>query len=179
MTCVVPRLAWVAAASVVLLLPACGTAEPEAGRLSAAELPSRDEFTVVHDAIQLRCATLDCHGQVGRNLRLYGYGGLRLSTPDSPIMDPVADPTTTAEIDASYESVIGLEPEALWRVIAQKANPNELSLVRKMRGIEKHKGGQLVEVGDALDRCVVGWLTHKPDASACEQVRDESHPEFD
>jgi hypothetical protein len=166
--------------SVWLLLSAsaCGSAEPEAGRLSEMQLPSREQFPVVDAAMQRRCATLDCHGQVGRNLRLYGFGGLRLSTPESPIGDPLADPTTVAELDASYASTIGLEPEALWQVVVQGADPNQLSLVRKMRGIEKHKGGQLALTGDALDRCLVLWLTGKPDPVPCEQVRDAPRPEI-
>ena len=45
------------------------------GQLS---VPSRDDFPAVADAMQLHCGTLDCHGQVGRNMRLYGLYGLRL-----------------------------------------------------------------------------------------------------
>jgi len=155
----------------------CGSTEPQAGRLSETQLPAREQFPVVGAAMQRRCATLDCHGQATRNLRLYGYGGLRLSSPETPIVDPVADPTTVQELDASYESTIGLEPEALWRVVAQGADPNQLSLLRKPRGIEKHKGGELMRTGDALDRCLVLWLTHMADPAPCEQVRDTPRPE--
>jgi hypothetical protein len=155
----------------------CGAAEPEAGRLSRTQLPTRADFPAVGAALQHRCATLDCHGQVGRNLRLYGFGGLRLSTPDNPIGDPTVDPTTVSELDASYESTVGLEPEALWQVLTQGADPNQLSIVRKTRGIEKHKGGQLARVGDPLDRCLVLWLTNKADPSPCEQVSDAPRPE--
>jgi hypothetical protein len=157
----------------------CGSAEPAAGHLTEAQLPSRDEFPVVAHAMQLRCGTLDCHGQVGRNLRLYGVGGLRLSTPESPIVDSVFDPTTVPELDASYQSTIGLEPEALWRVRDQRASPTQLSLVRKIRGIEKHKGGQLAHEGDALDRCLVLWLTADADPDSCEQVIAAPRPEVD
>ena len=159
-----------------LSVSGCGSADPEAGQLSEAQLPSREQFPPVGAAMQRRCATGDCHGQGGRSLRLYGVGGLRLSTPQNPVVDPLADPTTEAELDASYESTIGLEPEALWRVIAQKADPNQLSLVRKMRGIEKHKGGQLARQGDALDRCLVLWLTDRPDPVPCDEVSNASHP---
>lgn len=155
----------------------CGSAEPEPGQLGATQLPARDHFPAVASAMQHRCATLDCHGQEGRNLRLYGFGGLRLSTVDSPIMDPTVDPTTVAELDASYASTVGLEPEALWQVVTQGADPNQLSLVRKTRGVEKHKGGQLARTGDALDRCLVLWLTGKADPIPCEQVSDAPRPE--
>ena len=160
------------------LATGCGSAEPQAGRLEEAQLPDRTQFAVVAEAMQHRCATLDCHGQVGRNLRLYGLGGLRLSTPEAPITDPIADPTTVSELDSSYASTIGLEPEALWRVVAQGADPNQLSLVRKMRGIEKHKGGQLARTGDALDRCIVSWLTDHPDPAPCESINSAPRPEF-
>ena len=160
-----------------LTVSGCGSAEPEAGWLSEAQLPARAQFPAVGEAMQHRCATLDCHGQVGRNLRLYGFGGLRLSTPENPIADPVVDPTTVKELDASYQSAIGLEPEALWRVIAQGADPQQLSIVRKTRGIEKHKGGQLARTGDALDRCLVLWLTGKADPSPCQQVSETPRPE--
>lgn len=158
-------------------LVGCGSAEPEPGRLSAMQFPKRDEFPVVAAAMQHRCGTLDCHGQVGRNLRLYGFGGLRLSTAEDPISDPTASPTTLSEQDASYASTIWLEPEELWRVLMQGADPNRLSLVRKTRGIEKHKGGQLAHVGDALDRCLVLWLTNKADPIPCEQVSNTPRPE--
>jgi hypothetical protein len=170
-----PRLAW----WLGLLASGCGSAEPTAGRLSETELPARAQFRVVSDAMQKRCATLDCHGQAGRNLRLYGLGGLRLSTTAAPIVDPLADPTTEAELDSSYASTVGLEPEALWRVIALGADPLELSLVRKLRGVEKHKGGQLARAGDPLDRCLVLWLTDQPDSAPCEAISNEPRPEFE
>jgi hypothetical protein len=126
----------------------------------------------VGDALQLRCATLDCHGQVGRNLRIYGYGGLRLSATDSPI----GNPTTALEYDASYDSLVGLEPEILSAVVSGQDDPNQLSLMRKTRGIERHKGGQQAREGDALDRCLVLWLTAKYDATPCTAVVDAPSP---
>jgi hypothetical protein len=134
--------------------------------------PSRSDFPDVGNAVQLRCGTLDCHGQVGRNLRLYGYGGLRLSASETPN----ADPTTNQELDACYASLVGLEPETLSEVVTLRADPNQLSLVRKMRGIERHKGGQQSRQGDALDRCVVRWLTAQSDPAACAEVISAPNP---
>jgi hypothetical protein len=136
--------------------------------------PSQDVFPDVDSALQLSCGTLDCHGQVGRNLRLYGYGGLRLSATESPI----GAPTTDQEVTASYESVVALEPETLASVVTLQADPDELTLVRKMRGIELHKGGQRVQQGDALDRCVVLWLTGKPepDPDPCTDIVNNFPP---
>jgi hypothetical protein len=55
------------------------------------------------------CGSLDCHGQIGRNLRLYGMQGLRLDPKDVPC----GAHTSQAEIDADYQTVIGLEPEVM------------------------------------------------------------------
>ncbi len=160
-----------------LLLLGCGPSLAEQTREQGALLvaPSQEDFPEVADALQLSCATLDCHGQVGRNLRIYGFGGLRLSDIDSP----GGDPTTDLEYLASYDSLVGLEPEALSRVVTLQADPNQLSLVRKTRGIEHHKGGQRALTGDALDRCLVLWLTGRFDPEPCVQVADASHPEIE
>jgi hypothetical protein len=128
--------------------------------------PSRNDFPDVGNALQMRCGTLDCHGQVGRNMRLYGFGGLRLSAPETPN----GDPTTAQELNASFDSVVGLEPETLSQVVTHQADPDQLTLVRKMRGIERHKGGQQARVGDVLDRCVVLWLTGNFDETPCGSV---------
>lgn len=136
------------------------------------EAPSRSDFPPVSDALQLRCATLDCHGQVGRNLRIYGYAGLRLDPKQSPLDFPTSD----AEYVASYDSVVGLEPERLSHVVARRADPNSLTMIRKARGVEHHKGGQQMHEGDALDRCIVLWLQDKFDINPCLDVAEAPHP---
>jgi hypothetical protein len=156
------------------LLPACSQSLEEQSAEQEVELraPSRNDFPPVSDALQLRCATLDCHGQVGRNLRIYGYGGLRLAADQSPLDFP----TTEAEYVASYDSLVGLEPEVLSKVVTLEADPNVLAMIRKARGIEHHKGGQQMKTGDALDRCIVLWLQNKSDADACSAVVQAPHP---
>ncbi|MDP9033904.1 MAG: hypothetical protein M3O50_03795 [Myxococcota bacterium] len=69
--------------------------------------------------------------------------------------NPLEQPTSSAEYDASYGAVVGLEPETLSAVFEHRLAPTALSIVRKARGVEKHKGGQLVFEGDSLDRCIV------------------------
>ena len=157
-----------------LYLAACGPSPEEQTRDQSRplEAPSRNDFPGVSDALQLRCATLDCHGQVGRNLRIYGYGGLRLAATGTP----QGDPTTDAEYLASYESLVGLEPEVMSQVVTLQADPNELSMIRKARGIEHHKGGQLMQTGDVLDRCIVLWLTGKFNANPCLEIVQAPHP---
>jgi hypothetical protein len=162
---------------VALFLVGCGgdlqtTSADPSGRLG---VPARTGFEVVADAMQLHCGTLDCHGQTGRNMRLYGQYGLRLD----PNNDPLGQTTTAAEYDASYASMVGLEPEAMSKVVHLQALPETLTMVRKPRGIELHKGGILDMQGDALDRCMVGWLVGMTDATACNSVVQTPRPRLD
>jgi hypothetical protein len=139
------------------------------------EVPTIANFKRVGDAMQLHCGTLDCHGQQGRNMRLYGHFGLRLD----PLDNPLEASTSTAEYEASYWSIVGLEPEIMASVVSHRVAPDQLSMVRKARGVEKHKGGQLTAEGDPLDRCIVGWLVGAFDTDACLTVNNMSRPEID
>jgi len=160
--------------ALTLLLVACAPSLDEQAREHGTGLaaPSRDDFPGVGDALQLSCGTLDCHGQVGRNLRLYGDGGLRLAATDNPL----GDATTDLEYLASYQSLVSLEPETLSNVVTLQADPNQLSLLRKARGLEHHKGGQRTQTGDPLDRCILLWLTGKFDPNPCLDVVNATHP---
>jgi hypothetical protein len=158
----------------LLLLMGCGPgleAQTHEHQSVLAAPPAAD-FPEVSDALEVSCGTLDCHGQVGRNLRVYGYGGLRLSAPDTP----AGDPTTDLEYLSSYVSLVSLEPETLSKVATLQADPNQLSLVRKTRGLEHHKGGQRARTGDSLDRCIVLWLTGKFDPAPCADVVNAPRP---
>ncbi len=152
-----------ATVSTAWAIATCGGDLTNSDAVAHVAVPSRSDFSPVADAMELHCGTLDCHGQVGRNMRLYGQYGLRLSPND----DPLTEATSEAEYDASYESIVGLEPEAVSSVVLHNAGPDALTMVRKARGIEQHKGGQLMTEGDPLDRCIVGWLTGSLDATAC------------
>jgi len=138
---------------------------PEEQRPLAA--PPRAGFEAVASALLVTCGTLDCHGRPERNMRLFGNHAARLSPDD----DPGGAPTRPPEYDADYWSVIGLEPEAMDLVVRQHgADPERLSLIRKPRGTERHKGGTLMQPGDALDSCLRGWLRGSPDAAICMTV---------
>lgn len=156
---------WGARSAIALALGGCGGDVHETTGVPGAVLavPPRAGFEVVSDAMQLHCGTLDCHGQTGRNMRLYGQYGLRLAPTDNPLDQS----TSNAEYDACYASIAGLEPEAMSDVVLHSAQPDALAMFRKPRGIEKHKGGQLVIQGDALDRCMVTWVTGTVDSDAC------------
>ncbi|MFT3771626.1 MAG: hypothetical protein QM820_39945 [Minicystis sp.] len=125
------------------------------------------------DAVERRCATLDCHGSPMRNLRLYSGSGLRLSAMDVP--GSIA--TTDAEYEASYRSLTGLEPEIMSEVVEEKGQaPERLTLLRKARGLEYHKPGAIISEGDPADRCVTTWLASAIDQEQCMTAADVSPP---
>ena len=124
--------------------------------------PPYDAFKQVSPVLEQRCGTLDCHGQPGRPMRIFGSIGLRAADADevdNPNYYPGgSEPTTEKELTLNYRSVCGLEPELMADVIAGKAKPEELTLVRKPRNSEKHKGGKIWDQGKPGDRCLVAWL---------------------
>jgi hypothetical protein len=126
-------------------------------------------FTVVGDYIELRCGSLDCHGQPGRNMRVWGQFGMRLRTGNTPGLAPPLSPMTTPdEYQATYRSVVGLEPTVMSSVVSNHgAHPEDLTFVRKARGLEAHKGGVLITPGDPQDVCITSWLASNVDVNAC------------
>jgi hypothetical protein len=144
-----------------------------AGTGRAVSAPSSITFPLVGAAMQPRCGTLDCHGQAARNLRLYGARGLRKSAADNS----AEGATSMEEYLASYASIVGLEPETMSAVVEDGARHAEwLSLIRKPLGIEKHKGGQLMQAGDALHRCIVSWLGGAIEDAACAEIANSKRP---
>ena len=118
----------------------------------------------VAPAIAWSCGTLDCHGSLARNMRIYGQYGLRMALNDTPGGMPITD----HEIDADFRSVSGLEPEIMNQVVADGgAHPERLTLIRKARGTEHHKGGALWSEGDPQDLCVTSWLAGHTDEAGC------------
>lgn len=119
--------------------------------------PSRADFKYVAPVLSRRCGSIDCHGSAFRNMRVYGYGGQRLgaaaTSPDVP------NTLTVEEINATYDSVVGLEPEKMREVVQSGgAGPERLTFLRKGRGDEDHKGDRRITPGDASDRCITSWL---------------------
>lgn len=137
-------------------------------------VPDRTEFPPVADALERRCATLDCHGSAGRNLRLYSGTGLRLDEADVP----GSGSTTEAEYDASFQSIVSLEPAVMDAVLAEGgARPERLTLVRKARGAEKHAGGAALDPFGDADRCLASWLSPALDEEACARAEGFGPPE--
>jgi hypothetical protein len=127
-------------------------------------------FGPVADYLDHRCGMLDCHGQLGRNLRIWGCNGMRFDMYAIASCDRSAggSPTTADEHQATYRSLVGLEPTVMSAVVAGGGRqPDLLTFVRKARGLEAHKGGQLITPGDDQDRCIVSWLAGATDTGAC------------
>jgi hypothetical protein len=146
---------------------------PDPKRLTKILAPSQTDFAVVSPFLERRCGSLDCHGSVGRPLRIFSGRGLRLPPErDAGAVYPGSSDTTESERNANYRSVIGLEPELMSRVEAGKASPRDLLLLQKPLGlgdpVAQHKGGQvLASQGDPGETCIVSWLTTGVDINAC------------
>ena len=142
-----------------------------AGPIDATEslpIATRDRFELVSGVLEASCGSLDCHGQVGRNLRIYSQLGLRQDTSEFPGLD--AGVPSAREVDSNYRAATSLEPELLSLVVGdQGKDPERLTLVRKARGAEEHKGGKAIATGGAADRCLISWLASRVDESACAE----------
>ena len=141
------------------------------GEFESVPCPNKDVFTKnVSPYIERRCGMLDCHGQPTRPMRIYGQLGLRL--PPDP-KDPAAvknvsggAATTQDELDANFAAVCNLDPEAMQDVVEKLGAPaDKLLLVQKARGLERHKGGKVVNLQDEGDRCILDWLKFRDDAT--------------
>ncbi|UQA57994.1 hypothetical protein [Polyangium aurulentum] len=123
--------------------------------------PSHDVFVeAVSPYLERRCGTLDCHGQATRPMRIYGQFGLR--HPDENNISGGAG-STTLERDANWAAVCNVDPEPMQGVTEDRGlSADKLLLVNKARGLERHKGGKIVDEQDAGDRCILNWLRLLP-----------------
>ncbi len=145
------------------------------------DAPNLVEFETfgVGDYLDHRCGSLDCHGQSTRNLTMWGCFGLRLD-PDETGLAPGCRAsggvnTQTNEYEASYRSLVGLEPAVMSAVVAGGgAHPELLTFIRKARGWDAHKGGALVTPGDDQDTCMTSWLAGATDSAACQRATTET-----
>ena len=143
---------------------ASATVDPTAGDAG----PSRAQFDFVAPVLVRRCGSIDCHGSIYRNMRIYGYGGLRLPSDGGVVTPMTPNRVTAEEAQASYDSVVGLEPEIMRTVVAQGgAGIERLTFVRKGRGTEDHKGNKRLNADS--DTCVASWLANHVDEDACRR----------
>jgi hypothetical protein len=153
-------------ASAITAIAACSA--PDASARFVASPPDRASFAPVAQVFVRTCGTLDCHGTVARNFKIYGDIGLRASPSDRP---SVLTPTTNEEVDRTYASFVGLEPETLSAVVTSGgASPERLTFLRKARGTEHHKPGPIITQGDDRDVCFTSWLAGHTDAGACTRA---------
>ncbi|MBK8253856.1 MAG: hypothetical protein IPK82_14480 [Polyangiaceae bacterium] len=134
--------------------------------------PSQEVFEQsVSPFLERRCGTLDCHGGIARPMRLFGQLGLRHAGEDNV---SGGKPTTTLELSANYTSVCNVDAEKMNESVDDFGNQAEnLLLVTKARGTEKHKGGKVVSENDAGDRCLRGWLKGEDVTDACQEAVDQ------
>ena len=164
-----PLRTWAVGAA-VLGLAACVV--PAGDARSDVKVPDRDSFAVVAQVLVRHCGSLDCHGNTYRNLRIYGNEGLRSNAKDRPLSPEC---TTDDEVQRDYDSLVGLEPEVLTKVVADRgARPERLTFIRKARGTEAHKGGALMKPGDDIDDCLTSWLESRVAEDACARALPES-----
>jgi len=155
---------------ITAVIVACGG--PSLDSRIGIRAPPRDEFAPLAQVMVHRCGSLDCHGQSTRNLVIWGCEGLRLDPKDAGLA-PVCRKnggvdTTATELDATYESLVGLEPAVMSAVVGGRGtHPEHLTFMRKARGDEAHKGGKLWSPGDRADQCAVSWLASATDTQAC------------
>lgn len=144
--------------------------------------PPLEDFKAVSPLLEQRCGTLDCHGSVSRPLRIYGQYGLRFvgedDDPNTLYSGNLNAPTTSAEVERNYYAVCGLEPEKMAFVQAGEADAESLTMVRKPRLSEKHKGGRIWDQGKVEDRCLTEWIagdydTGEMDTTDCSAALGE------
>lgn len=160
----------------VTLLAAAACSAPPSDARDVYRAPDPTTFPPLGDTLENHCGSLDCHGNIARNMRVYGVNGLRLDPNNFTGAENnmgSGDVTTPAEYEATYRAVTLLEPELMAQVLADHgADPQRLTIVRKARGTEHHKGGAPMPAGSPGDVCLVSWLAGNIDKSACGSCAD-------
>jgi hypothetical protein len=132
--------------------------------------PGPPTFNPVSTVVELHCGTLNCHGNEARNMRFFGFYGVRLDARDKTGFAV----TTDAEFLANFESLIAIEPERLSQIVRSGgANASKWVVLSKGRGDEHHKGGARLVRGDAADTCILSWISARQggppvNAEACD-----------
>jgi hypothetical protein len=154
--------------SVTLLAWPVSCSPPSNARIGV-DTPNETLFPPVANLLAYRCGSLDCHGSPQRNFVIWSCYGLRLD-PDAGagcLNFKTGRGTTNAEYDATYRSLVGLEPLVMSQVVASGgANPDLLTLVQKARNEQEHKGGKVWAAGSPDDLCVAQWLADQAGSAA-------------
>jgi hypothetical protein len=171
-----------AATAVVAIGAIAGTLALSGGCFSEAELgngqiicPPIQDFRTVSQLLERRCGSADCHGVPGRPLRIYGQQGIRRPEPQgSPNVSDFDEyvsggevATTDAEVYDNYLAACALEPEKMALVVQGEEEVDSLTLIRKPRLEEKHKGGRVWDGATKGDLCLTSWIGGVVDKEAC------------
>lgn len=156
---------------VLSLVPALACVEQEQSDVVSS--PDRREFIEggVSEFMERRCGALDCHGQVGRPLRIYSQLGLRLRAGPDGARDVSA--TTPEERLQNYFSVVGLEPESIGDTVRTQGDYIDYQLLLKpldeSGGGVRHKGGPVLRMSDTDPgwMCLHGWISGRHDPAQC------------
>jgi hypothetical protein len=131
----------------LLLLAGC----VDSGSVSPAALDGAAYATSVHPVVEARCATLDCHGDLGRALRLYSEDSLRARD------DLRGLPLSDDELAANVRSFAALDAE--------------LIVDKPLLGREAHEGGDVwLSADDDEVVCLASWLGGAVDTAACQRA---------
>lgn len=160
-------LSWLALAGLVVAISSC-LSESERGPAQFDCPPGPDPETgwpKVSQVLEQKCGTLDCHGDRSRPFRVMGRNGARLDVND---IVGSTDGTSVAELRENRASACGLEPEQMSAVVAGEAELDSLTLCRKPRLIEAHKGGRVWLDDSPGYICLSSWIEGSVDEAACE-----------
>jgi hypothetical protein len=133
-----------------------------------------DAFRPVSQVLEARCGTLDCHGAPERPFVVYGQYGFRRPGGAAAVENPEQyvtagdQATTDYEVQGTFQSLCHLEPEKMSAVLRTEEDPTHLTVVRKPRLTEKHKGGKVWSENFPGDKCLVGWITGTDYADSCK-----------
>lgn len=162
---------WTAALAVVVFGSACSSVDANA--VSPLALPDRDQYINqgVSTFMERRCGALDCHGQVGRPLRIYSANGLRKN-----LVKGARDVRGTQpdELLDNYYATVGLEPEEISISRVTEGNFTDFLLLKKPLGIEgggvRHKGGPVLRSTDPGFECLITWISGAVNKAKCEDA---------
>ena len=163
-------LTWLVAVTVVFC-NGCITSV-DSGATSPLALPDKDQFINqgVNVFMEKRCGALDCHGQIGRPLRIYSANGLRKN--DGPNGARDTRETQPDEKLANYFSVVGLEPEQISVSRVSGGAYDDFLLLKKPLSIEgggvRHKGGPVLRSTDSGFECMITWISGTVNKAKCE-----------
>lgn len=165
----------------VLALVGCASSPDDSSepRLVVADIDPASYVAHVQPVVERKCGSLDCHGQPARGLRVYGENGLRL--PNAAGRTPGEGATTPEEARATYDSILGLQPELTNELAAKKdrtpADAYQLVFLTKPLALERHRPGRSLAKGEPAEQCMVSWLIGATDPLACDAATKAPSPQ--